>query len=128
MKTIRTERLRLEPVRPENSAVLWEVLQAPGLRDFQDLPSIDATQFRRTVASRPPALTPKAVGRFEWLIYFETPAERRERTARARCRDRGSCRHLDRGVRNRTASYGESLLRARQRCVTASARAERVRG
>jgi RimJ/RimL family protein N-acetyltransferase len=47
------------------------VLQAPGLRDFQDLPSVDATQFRRTVASRPPELTPDAVGRFEWLLYFE---------------------------------------------------------
>jgi [ribosomal protein S5]-alanine N-acetyltransferase len=76
MKIIRTERLRLEPVRPENSAVLWEVLQAPGLRDFQDLPTVDAAQFRRTVASRPPNLTPRAVGRFEWLIYSEVPAER----------------------------------------------------
>ncbi|HEY3674744.1 MAG TPA: GNAT family protein [Candidatus Tumulicola sp.] len=75
MKIIRTERLRLEPVRPDNSAVLWEVLQAPGLRDFQDLPTVDAAQFRRTVASRPPALTPKAVGRFEWLIYFKHASE-----------------------------------------------------
>jgi RimJ/RimL family protein N-acetyltransferase len=76
MKSIRTERLRLEPVRPENSAILWEVLQAPGLRDFQDLPTVDAAQFRRTVASRPSELTPKAVGRFEWLIYFAAATER----------------------------------------------------
>jgi [ribosomal protein S5]-alanine N-acetyltransferase len=74
MKTIRTERLRLEPVRPANAAILWQVLQAPGLRDFQDLPTVDAAQFRRTVASRPPELTPNAVGRFEWLIYFNGAA------------------------------------------------------
>jgi [ribosomal protein S5]-alanine N-acetyltransferase len=73
MKTIRTERLRLEPVRPENSAVLWQVLQAPGLREYQDLPSVDAAQFRRTVAARPTELTPEAVGRFEWLIRFAHP-------------------------------------------------------
>src|SRR6201999_1836461 len=53
----------------------WHVLQAPGLRDFQNLPSIDAAQFRRTVASRPAALTPEAVGRFEWLIYVAEPPE-----------------------------------------------------
>jgi RimJ/RimL family protein N-acetyltransferase len=76
MKTIRTKRLRLEPVRPENAAVLWHVLQAPGLREFQDLPTVDAAQFRRTVASRPPALTPDAVGRFEWLLYFARGPER----------------------------------------------------
>jgi RimJ/RimL family protein N-acetyltransferase len=76
MKTIRTERLRLEPVRPENAAVLWQVLQAPGLREFQDLPSVDVAQFRRTVAARPPELTPQAVGRFEWLIRFGSTTKR----------------------------------------------------
>jgi ribosomal-protein-alanine N-acetyltransferase len=76
MKRIRTKRLLLVPVRPQNASVLWHVLRAPGLRDFQDLPTVDAAQFRRTVASRPPALTPEAVGRFEWLIYYVSPAER----------------------------------------------------
>ncbi len=76
MKRIRTKRLLLVPVRPQNASALWRVLQEPGLRDFQDLPSVDAAQFRRTVASRPPALTPEAVGRFEWLIYRIEPAER----------------------------------------------------
>jgi ribosomal-protein-alanine N-acetyltransferase len=76
MKRIRTKRLLLVPVRPQNASLLWHVLQAPGLRDFQDLPSLDVAQFRRTVASRPPALTPEAVGRFEWLIYRVEPTER----------------------------------------------------
>ncbi|HEY1428657.1 MAG TPA: GNAT family N-acetyltransferase [Candidatus Tumulicola sp.] len=77
MNIIRTQRLRLEPVRPDNSAVLWQVLQAPGLREYQDLPSVDAAQFKRTVAARPPELTPEAIGRFEWLIRFANP-DRRE--------------------------------------------------
>jgi [ribosomal protein S5]-alanine N-acetyltransferase len=76
MKRIRTKRLLLVPVRPQNASALWHVLQAPGLRDFQDLPSLDAAQFRRTVASRPPTLTPEAVGRFEWLMYLVEPEGR----------------------------------------------------
>ncbi|HEY5426782.1 MAG TPA: GNAT family N-acetyltransferase [Candidatus Tumulicola sp.] len=70
MKTIRSERLRLVPVKPENAEVLWDVLQEPDLRDFQDLPDVDVAQFRRTVAARPPVLEPSAPGRFEWIVYF----------------------------------------------------------
>jgi ribosomal-protein-alanine N-acetyltransferase len=70
MKTIRSKRLRLVPVQALNADVLWDVLQEPGLRNFQDLPDVDATQFRHTVAARPPALEPSVAGRFEWLIYF----------------------------------------------------------
>jgi len=71
MRTIHTERLRLVPVTPENASVLWDVLQAPDLRDYQDLPDIGLTQFLRTVATRPNSLEPGASGRFEWLIFFE---------------------------------------------------------
>ncbi|MEO6835277.1 MAG: GNAT family N-acetyltransferase [Candidatus Tumulicola sp.] len=74
MKTIRSERLRLVPVKPDNAEVLWDVLQEPDLRDFQDLPDIDVAQFRRTVAGRPAVLEPSAPGRFEWLVYFDRPA------------------------------------------------------
>lgn len=69
METIRTSRLRLVPVTPENAGVLWQVLQEPDLRDYQDLPDIDARQFAAAVANRPNALEPGAAGRFEWLVY-----------------------------------------------------------
>jgi [ribosomal protein S5]-alanine N-acetyltransferase len=71
MRTLHTERLRLVPVTPANAAVLWNVLQAPDLRDYQDLPDIGLSQFSRTVATRPNVLAPGASGRFEWLIFFE---------------------------------------------------------
>jgi [ribosomal protein S5]-alanine N-acetyltransferase len=71
VRSISTERLRLVPVTPENANVLWDVLQLPGLRDFQDLPEVDLAQFRRNVASRPRMLESGTWGRFEWLIYLE---------------------------------------------------------
>jgi RimJ/RimL family protein N-acetyltransferase len=71
VRTIYTERLRLVPVTPANANVLWNVLQAPDLRDYQDLPDIGLTQFSRTVATRPNQLDPGASGRFEWLVFFE---------------------------------------------------------
>ncbi|MBV8489697.1 MAG: GNAT family N-acetyltransferase [Candidatus Eremiobacteraeota bacterium] len=71
MRTIRTENLRLEPVTPVNAAMLWDVLQEPDLRDYQDLPDLDLAQFARAVASRPTQLRPGIAGRFEWLVYLE---------------------------------------------------------
>jgi ribosomal-protein-alanine N-acetyltransferase len=75
MRVIRTERLRLEPVTTENAGVLWDVLQLPGLRDYQDLPDANREQFKRLVGARPVSLEPGASGRFEWLIYLEGVAE-----------------------------------------------------
>ena len=71
MRSISTGRLHLVPVTPENSDELWNVLQKPDLRDFQDLPNVDRAQFRRTVAARPRQLRPGAWGRFEWLLYLD---------------------------------------------------------
>jgi ribosomal-protein-alanine N-acetyltransferase len=59
------------PVTGENAAVLWRVLQEPGLRQYQDLPEVDLDQFSRMVADRPRHLRPGTSGRFEWLIYLE---------------------------------------------------------
>jgi ribosomal-protein-alanine N-acetyltransferase len=70
MRTIRTARLRLVPVTSANAAVLWEVLQEPDLRDFQDLPDVNRAQFLRTVGARPTRLRPGTIGRFEWLLHF----------------------------------------------------------
>lgn len=70
MRTLVTSRLRLVPVTPENAEVLWSVLQQPDLREFQDLPDVDRTQFRRMVAARPRNLVAGSWGRFEWLLYL----------------------------------------------------------
>ncbi|HTU70729.1 MAG TPA: GNAT family protein [Candidatus Baltobacteraceae bacterium] len=75
MRVLLTERLRLVPVTTQNAAVLWQVLQQPGLREFQDLPDVDLAQFRRMVAARPARLEQGAWGRFEWLIFFEGVSE-----------------------------------------------------
>src|SRR6185312_9392830 len=69
MRVLRTERLRLEPVTAANAAALWHVLQAPHLREYQDLPDLSLEQFVAAVSERPKSLHPGATGRFEWLIY-----------------------------------------------------------
>lgn len=71
MRSLSTERLRLVPVTTENADRLWDLLQKPDLRDYQDLPEVDRAQFRRTVAARPRRLQPGAWGRFEWLLFLE---------------------------------------------------------
>ncbi|MDQ6932573.1 MAG: GNAT family N-acetyltransferase [Candidatus Eremiobacteraeota bacterium] len=70
MKIIRTERLRLAPVTAQNSKALWNVLQAPDLREYQDLPKVGAATFNAMVAKRPRRLGPGSIGRFEWLMYL----------------------------------------------------------
>lgn len=70
MRTILTRRLRLVPVTAANAGILWEVLQEPDLRDFQDLPNVNRAQFLRTVGARPSRFGPGAIGRFEWLLHF----------------------------------------------------------
>jgi ribosomal-protein-alanine N-acetyltransferase len=71
MRTLQTDRLRLVPVNLENAEVLWRVLQQPGLREFQDLPEVDLTQFKRMVGARASRMEEGSWGRFEWLIYLE---------------------------------------------------------
>lgn len=68
MRIILTERLRLVPVTSANAGLLWEVLQEPGLRDFQDLPDVNRSQFLRVVGARPKRFSAGVVGRFEWLV------------------------------------------------------------
>ena len=71
MRSLASERLRLEPVNTETAEHLWKILQNPGLREFQDLPDVDLPQFIRMVGTRPPRLEPGAWGRFEWLVYLQ---------------------------------------------------------
>jgi len=75
MRTIRTARLRLDPVTAANAGTLWDVLQEPDLRDFQDLPDVNRAKFVRTVGARPTRFGPGATGRFEWLVYLADGSE-----------------------------------------------------
>lgn len=71
MRTIRTQRLRLVPVTVANAGALWNVLQQPHLRDYQDLPSLGLAAFTDLVGKRPKVLRPGMRGRFEWLIHVD---------------------------------------------------------
>jgi RimJ/RimL family protein N-acetyltransferase len=70
VRTIRTRRLRLVPVTAANAALLWQLLQQPDLRDYQDLPDVDRASFLRVVSARPTHFAPGAIGRFEWLLHY----------------------------------------------------------
>jgi ribosomal-protein-alanine N-acetyltransferase len=73
MRTLRTERISLVPVDARNARDLWEVLNGPDLRRYQDIPRIRAEEFERQVRSRPKELRPSAVGRFEWILRAGEP-------------------------------------------------------
>ena len=70
VRTIRTPRLRLVPVTSANAGVLWQLLQEPDLRDYQDLPDVNRAQFLRVVGARPARFVSGAFGRFEWLLHY----------------------------------------------------------
>lgn len=70
MRVIRTRRLRLVPVTPANAVALWDLLQMPDLRDYQDLPDVDRAAFLRIVGGRPTRFAPGSIGRFEWLLHY----------------------------------------------------------
>lgn len=67
-KSIDTARLRLVPVTPANAEVLWQLMQTPELRTFQDLPSMDRSQFVGLVAMHRRGPEVAGPGRYEWLI------------------------------------------------------------
>lgn len=69
VRVIRTRRLRLVPVTTANAVTLWELLQEPDLRDYQDLPDVDRAAFLRIVGARPTRFGPGSIGRFEWLLH-----------------------------------------------------------
>jgi RimJ/RimL family protein N-acetyltransferase len=73
MKTLHAQRLTLVPVEARNARELWEVLNAPDLRKFQDIPRVRAEEFERQVRARPKALRPGATGRFEWIVKAGEP-------------------------------------------------------
>lgn len=67
-KTLRTSRLRLVPVDASNAKVLWELMQTPELRTYQDLPVMEWRHFRALVTSSRSPFRARKSGRFEWLV------------------------------------------------------------
>lgn len=63
------------PVTPANAAQLWQMLQQPDLRTYQDLPTAGLRAFEEMVAARPARLTARSAGRFEWIVRLGRPAE-----------------------------------------------------
>jgi RimJ/RimL family protein N-acetyltransferase len=74
MRTLHGERVELIPVDASNARELWDVLNAPELRKYQDIPRVRAEEFERQVRARPKALRANATGRFEWLLRAGSPA------------------------------------------------------
>jgi RimJ/RimL family protein N-acetyltransferase len=99
VRHLESSRLYLEPVTRENADVLWGIMQAANLRDYQDVPRYTRDAFRERVASRPSQFDGRSNGRFEWLIY---PAKGDE------CIGWVSLRLGDHG--SSTAELGYSLL------------------
>jgi RimJ/RimL family protein N-acetyltransferase len=73
MRVLQAERLTLVPVEARNARELWDVLNAPDLRKYQDIPRVRAEEFERQVRARPKALRSGATGRFEWLVKAGEP-------------------------------------------------------
>jgi ribosomal-protein-alanine N-acetyltransferase len=73
MRTLHSARITLIPVDVRNARELWEVLNAPDLRKFQDIPRVRAEEFERQVRARPKELRANASGRFEWVLHAGKP-------------------------------------------------------
>ena len=68
MRRLTAPGVDLIPVDARNARELWEVLNAPDLRKYQDIPRVRPEEFERQVRARPKVLRGGATGRFEWLL------------------------------------------------------------
>jgi aminoglycoside 6'-N-acetyltransferase len=73
MRGVAADRVALVPVDTRNARELWQVLNGPDLRRYQDIPRVRAEEFERQVRARPKMLRPGATGRFEWLVKVGDP-------------------------------------------------------
>ena len=74
MRVLRGARVVLVPVEGRNARELWDVLNEPDLRKYQDIPRVRVEEFERQVRTRPRHLRPGSTGRFEWLLKAGEPA------------------------------------------------------
>ena len=75
MRSLHARRVTLAPVDGRNARELWEVLNMPDLRKYQDIPRVRAEEFERQVRTRPKQLRGGVTGRFEWLLKAGDPPE-----------------------------------------------------
>jgi ribosomal-protein-alanine N-acetyltransferase len=68
MKNLATPHLALDPVTSRNAGLLWRLMQAAHLREYQDVPRFTKEEFDQRVAQRPKRFHARAIGRFEWLV------------------------------------------------------------
>ena len=68
---LQSARLHYEYLTPENAETLWQLMRAPYLREYQDIPRLPLETFRARIAARPSQFVRGAVGRFEWIIRLE---------------------------------------------------------
>jgi len=73
MRLLHARRVTLAPVDGRNARELWEVLNGPDLRKYQDIPRVRPEEFERQVRTRPKQLRNGATGRFEWLLKAGEP-------------------------------------------------------
>lgn len=73
MRLLHARRVTLAPVDGRNARELWEVLNGPDLRKYQDIPRVRPEEFERQVRTRPKQLRGGATGRFEWLLKAGEP-------------------------------------------------------
>ena len=75
MRSLRTQRLTLDPVTLTNADALWRIMQADQLREYQDVPHYTLAEFRDRVAGRRKKIIRNVGGRFEWLIQRNDTGE-----------------------------------------------------
>ena len=73
MRLLHARRVTLAPVDGRNARELWDVLNGPDLRKYQDIPRVRPEEFERQVRTRPKHLRGGATGRFEWLVKAGDP-------------------------------------------------------
>ncbi len=67
-KTISSPRLHLAPVDVLNAETLWQLMQTPELRTYQDLPTMARAQFVGLVSAHTRHAGLAGPVRYEWLV------------------------------------------------------------
>ena len=61
----------MRPVREEDARALATLSRRTDMQEFQEIPLLTQGELASRIARRPKRLDPRAVGRFEWLMYID---------------------------------------------------------
>lgn len=61
----------MRPVREEDARELATLSCRSDMQEFQEIPLLTQVELAARIARRPKRLDPRAVGRFEWLMYID---------------------------------------------------------